>query len=76
MAIAIKGVCKMWGHPYDSTVSHRNYEKYVSNEQCSHENCTVMGLETPNYPARGNFIVRTTEHEPFCGEYFKSNFHL
>ena len=69
MAVAIKGVCEMWGHPYNSTVARRNYKRYISNEPCDLIKCTLMGLETPDYPARGSFIVRTTANYPFCGKY-------
>ena len=68
MAVAIKGECKMWGHRYNSTLAHHKYGKFISNEPCNERNCNLMGLETPDYPARGSFIVQTTGTYPFCGK--------
>ena len=36
-------------------------------DECSPENCTIVGLETPIYRARGYFLTTTTSEKPYCG---------
>lgn len=38
-------------------------------EKCDADSCIPMGLDTPNYPARGVFVIETPLDAPFCGWY-------
>ncbi|XP_012276801.1 pancreatic triacylglycerol lipase [Orussus abietinus] len=68
MAAAIRGPCTMWGYRYSASYSHLQYTKFVLDDECSADNCTPMGLNTPKYPARGSFATPTTGVYPFCIE--------
>ncbi|KAK2580877.1 hypothetical protein KPH14_005949 [Odynerus spinipes] len=68
MADAIKGPCKMWGYRYNAKFSHLLYTDFIINNTCSDESCSLMGLDTETYPARGNFAMQTSGTSPFCIE--------
>ncbi|KAL1122367.1 hypothetical protein AAG570_003772, partial [Ranatra chinensis] len=46
--------------------------------KCSKDTCTILGLKTHLFVARGLFATSTNRREPFCGKYclFKNNFNL
>lgn len=58
-----------------SAVTFGTIEPITSSiSKCTADTCTVLGLGTENYNAKGVFAATTIEKYPYCGEYlFKIN---
>ncbi|XP_043673576.1 inactive pancreatic lipase-related protein 1-like [Vespula pensylvanica] len=76
MIAAINGPCKMWGYRYNAKYSHLEYSNFIINKTCTKESCSLMGLDTQNYSARGNFAMETSGSYPFCIEDKKSDIQM
>ena len=43
------------------------------NKNCTEQTCTVLGLDTFEFEARGVFYVKTNDKPEFCGKYITNN---
>lgn len=64
--------CRMWGHKQSVARNRiswaRSFPSPVPEKQgeCKQGRCLPVGLDTPDYPARGTFSVVTGSSSPFC----------
>ncbi|KAK0164528.1 hypothetical protein PV328_003145 [Microctonus aethiopoides] len=66
MAAAIKESCHMWAHRYHLESASLRWRNFIADEKCDKISCTIMGLQTTQFPARGNFVIETSGTYPFC----------
>ncbi|XP_026292593.1 phospholipase A1 [Frankliniella occidentalis] len=66
--------CLMWGHKTSTGRQRLLWRKSVPSPvtsrstECTKGRCIPIGLDTPSYPARGAFSVKTGSAAPFCLE--------
>ncbi|XP_034945186.1 pancreatic triacylglycerol lipase-like [Chelonus insularis] len=66
MAAAIKEPCHMWAYRYNATTASFRWSDFIIDDKCDVDSCSMMGLETVHFPARGNFAFETSGIYPFC----------